>query len=205
MLFRSVANEKDISPNDLPPHYLQLGTATWLGLPVLAYLAVMIVLVAALLLRYTRFGRSIYAVGSNPAGAALLGIHTKRIVVAVYVLSGALGGLAGYCWGALYGTLLSTSALKYELTVIAAVVVGGVDFRGGRGTVLGAFFGVCLLSITNNIISLSNINQMYLNGVYGAIIIVSVATYTQISKRVEGKPAIRVSRVRSSASGQEAS
>ena len=91
-------------------------------------------------------GRDLYAIGSNPQAARLVGIPTGRRVFTAFVVSGALAGVAGVLWASKYGTLDSTAGTGYELSVIAAVVIGGVAIFGGSGSVIGAALGALLLS-----------------------------------------------------------
>ena len=107
--------------------------------------AVAIVVTFGILLRVTRFGRSVYAVGSNPEAAGILGISTRTVTFVVFSLCGLLGGVAGVMWGILFGTINATAASGVTLQVIAAVVVGGVNIFGGSGTVFGAALGALFL------------------------------------------------------------
>ena len=93
--------------------------------------------IASVVLRSTRFGRQVYAVGSNPEAAAILGIPSRLVVFAAFALCGMLAGVAGVMWVIEFGTINGTSATGVVLAVVAAVVVGGVNIFGGSGTVVG--------------------------------------------------------------------
>ncbi len=100
-------------------------------------------------------GRELYAIGSNPEGARLAGVRSDRRVLTAFVLAGALAGLGGVLFTARFGTVDATAGVGYELTVIAAAVVGGVAIFGGTGSVYGAALGALLLgTITSSLIVL---------------------------------------------------
>lgn len=132
-------------------------------------------LVIALMLRLTVFGRYIYAVGSNEATARLCGVSVERVKLQVYILSGLLTGWAGvltFCHGA-SGDPSAGEAL--ELSVIAAVVIGGASLAGGRGTVVGAMTGVLILELLNNGVGLFNVPVEMRYILVGVIIVANTA------------------------------
>jgi len=133
-----LAGGKQVTLTELPPGYTNAARATLVGIPIFVLIAVAIVAVCALVLRQTRFGRSVYAVGSNPEAAEILGIRTALVTFVVFSVSGLLSGVAGVLWGILFGTINATAATGVTLQVVAAVVVGGVNIFGGSGTVVGA-------------------------------------------------------------------
>jgi len=145
-MFRGVdyswATGRQINASDMPPGFLRMGTATLLGVPVLALFAVAVILLAGFYLRSYSSGRELYAIGSDPVAARLSGIAVGRRVFAAFVVSGALAGLAGVLYAARFGTLDANAGLGSELNVVAAVVVGGwpSSVAAGRSTVppLGA-------------------------------------------------------------------
>ena len=118
----------------------------------------------------TRVGRGIYAVGGNPVAAQYCGIDLARVQLLVYVLSGAIAGLCGYLWVAHYGVAYSEIALGYELTVIAACVIGGISIGGGIGTVPGALLGALFLGIVVNALPTMQVSPFWQMAVAGAVI-----------------------------------
>ena len=136
-----VANGREVNLRDLPPGYTSAATQNILGVPLFAIVAVAVTVIVALVLRYTLFGRRIYAVGSNAVAASILGIRSRLVVLIAFVVCGFLAGVAGILWGINYGTIYATSASGVLLAIIAAVVVGGVSISGGSGTVVGAALG----------------------------------------------------------------
>ncbi|SDI56622.1 ABC transporter permease [Natribacillus halophilus] len=128
-----------------------------------------------ILLHQTRFGRYVYAIGSNEKGALLSGIRVDRIKMAVYTLAGMLVSVAAIIETSRLNSISSSSSGQlYELDAIAAVIIGGTRMTGGRGKVVGTLFGVLILGILNNMMNLMNVSP-YLQGfVTGLVIIIAV-------------------------------
>ena len=133
---------------------------TWLGrgaigpIPAPVVLLVLAYAAGALMLRYTRFGRGMYAIGNDAQAAELMGLRTSRIVVGTYALSGALAGVAGVVLAARLGAGQPVAGTGWELDAIAAVVVGGTALRGGEGGALPTLVGVLLLGVIFNLFNL---------------------------------------------------
>jgi rhamnose transport system permease protein len=178
-----IANGHEVNLVDLPPGYSNAATATILGIPVFVLIAIAITAVFALLLRYTRFGRYLYASGSDPEAAVIVGIRVRWEVFASFALSGFLGGIAGVLWGIYFGTIYATSASGLVLQIVAAVVVGGVAISGGSGTVVGAAIGALFLGLINNALLLLQLPQELLQVVYGAVILVAISTDALLRER----------------------
>jgi rhamnose transport system permease protein len=171
-----IAGGKQVSVIDLPHSYLQIASSSVLGVPTLILSAVVIAAIAAYLLRYSRTGRQLYAIGSNPAAADVVGIPSQRLVFGAFVLCGLLAGVAGVLWGSRFGTVNASAASGLELQVIAAVVVGGVNIFGGSGTVVGAVLGAVLLGTIQNALTISHLSQFWLQAIDGAVILLAVGT-----------------------------
>jgi rhamnose transport system permease protein len=180
-----IAGGRQVSLSDLPPEYINLARATVLGVPLLLVIAIVIVAVASLVLQQTRFGRQVYAVGSNPEAAAILGIRSRVVVFTVFAVCGLLSGIAGVLWGARFGTINATAASGVVLQVVAAVVVGGVNIFGGSGTIVGAALGALFLSLIANALTLLHISQFWLQAIYGAVILAAVAADAVIVRRLQ--------------------
>jgi rhamnose transport system permease protein len=179
-----IAGGSQISLSDLPPDYIALARASAFGVPLYVILSVILTLALAVYLRQTRFGRQVYAIGSNPEAAAVLGIHSRRVVFVVFALSGCLAGLAGVLWGAKYGTITAAAADGAVLQVIAAVVVGGVNIFGGSGSVVGAALGALFLGLIANGLTLLRFSQFWLQAIYGAVILLAVSADAVIVRRI---------------------
>jgi rhamnose transport system permease protein len=176
---------RQVNAETLPDSFLNLGTGSILGIPTLALLALVVVLVVGQALRDFRVGRELYAIGSNPEGARLAGVRSDRRVLSAFVLSGALAGLAGVLFTARFGTVDATAGTGYELTVIAAAVVGGVAIFGGVGSVYGAALGALLLgTITSSLIVLK-VEAFWQQAAIGALLLIAIAFDRLVGLRVD--------------------
>jgi rhamnose transport system permease protein len=180
-----LAGGRQVSVSDLPPQYIALARASIVGVPLYVVIAIVLVAVASFVLQQTRFGRQVYAVGSNPEAATILGIRSRLVAFVVFALCGLLGGVAGVLWGARFGTINATAANGVVLQIIAAVVVGGVNIFGGSGTVYGAALGALFLGLIANALTLLHLSQFWLQAIYGAVILVAVAADAVIVRRLQ--------------------
>jgi ribose/xylose/arabinose/galactoside ABC-type transport system permease subunit len=128
-----------------------------------------------------KLGRYIYAVGGNREAAFLAGVKIKRVILLVYVLNGLLVGLAGLVLASRLGAGVPNAGLQYELDVIAAVVVGGTSLSGGRGSVIGTFWGAVFIGILNNGLNLAGIDPYMQKIALGFVILLAVLA-DQINK-----------------------
>jgi rhamnose transport system permease protein len=163
-----------VNASDVPSSYLALATTQIFGIPALILIAAVVAVIVGYFLHASQSGRQLYAVGSNPEAANMIGIRANWLVFAAFAASGALCGLAGVLWGARFATVDATNASGLELQVIAAVVVGGVNIFGGSGTILGAVLGAIVLGTLENALNILNISQFWLQAIYGAAIIGAV-------------------------------
>lgn len=160
-----------INASDLPADFRGLGTGQLLGIPILAIIAAIVLVVAAWYLRNLRSGRELYAIGSDPAAAHLYGLRVTRRILAAFLVSGALAGLAGVLYAARYGTVSSGAGTGWELQAIGAAVIGGVAISGGVGSVWGAAIGAYLLLTINRALPILGIEDFWQRAVVGALII----------------------------------
>ena len=146
-IFRGVLAQttKSSLVGNFPGSFSTFGQSRFLTLPYPVWIMFAVLLAGALWMRYTGAGRTIYAIGNNPRAARLAGIKVERYQALTYCISGALAGLAGAIFAARNGTVLPTSGAGLELLAIAAVVVGGVDIFGGKGSILGIALGAIFL------------------------------------------------------------
>jgi rhamnose transport system permease protein len=168
------ATGRQINAADMPRAFLRMGTASVLGVPVLALFAVVVLLVAGFVLRSYRSGRELYAIGSDPDAARLSGIPVGRRVFWAFVTSGALAGLAGVLYAARFGTLDANAGLGQELEVVAAVVVGGVAIFGGSGSVYGAALGAVLLTTIGSALPVLGVDPFWQRAAVGALILAAI-------------------------------
>jgi len=180
-----IAGGKQVTLTDLPEGYTDAARASVAGLPLFLVIAFAIVVVTAVVLRQTRFGRQVYAVGSNPEAASILGIRAGAITFIVFSICGLLAGIAGVLWGIEFGTINATSATGVTLQVVAAVVVGGVNISGGSGTVVGAGLGALFLAFISNALVLLRLSQFWLLAIYGLVILIAVTLDAALLRRLQ--------------------
>ena len=162
---------------------------TWWGqgkigpvpVPVIIFLAFAVL--AHITLRYTRYGRQVYAVGGNPEAARLSGLNVNRILASVYVISGFFCGLASFVLAARLNSAEAVAGTGYELTVIASVVIGGTSLFGGSGTILGTVVGTILIGVLLNGLILMDVSSYIQQIIIGVIIVLAVAFDTFAKSR----------------------
>lgn len=169
----SVASGGPISGFD--PDLRWFGAGMIGPVPVPAIIFAVVALVCHVVLRYTRFGRSVYAVGGNAEAARLSGIKVDRVVVSVYVIVGFLCGLASFVLAARLNSAEAVAGLGYELTVISAVVIGGTSLFGGIGGIGGTVIGAALIGVLSNGLVLNNVPPYTQQVLIGLILILAVA------------------------------
>lgn len=159
------------------------GKQSWMIFPPGVWIMLFMALVVAAMFRYTRFGRQIFAVGSNEATARLCGVPVDRVKILVYVLGAGLAGLAGVL---AFSNLTGgdpTTANGLELNIIAAVVIGGASLNGGRGTVLGTLIGAMIMTVVSSGCTQMGWSSSLQKVVTGCIIVLAVAIDRLQSKR----------------------
>lgn len=181
----AIAQGKQVNAYDVPDSFLSVAAGRVLGIPFLIVVAVVIAVVAAYLLRFSRQGRQVYAIGSNPDAAQIIGIRKKQIVFGAFLISGLLSGFAGVLWASRFALVDSRAASGLELLVIAAVVVGGVNINGGTGSVLGAMLGAIILGTIQSGLEILRFSPFWLQAIYGAAIVIAVTLDAVITRRVQ--------------------
>ncbi len=156
---------------------------TFLGLSTIFWIMLAVAVIVWLFLAMTRTGRGLYAVGGNPVAALYCGIDLQRQQLLVYAVSGAISGLCGYLWVSRYGVAYSEIASGFELTVIAACVIGGVSIAGGVGTVAGALLGALFLGVIVNALPVMQITPFWQMAISGAVILTAVVVNARVEKR----------------------
>jgi rhamnose transport system permease protein len=174
-----------INSFELPANFKSLSKGTPLGLPNMVIIAILVAVIVYYFLNYTRTGRDIFAVGSNPDAAQFAGIRKQRITFLVYLISGLLSGLAAVLWVSRFESAQTNTALGFELQTVAASVVGGVSIGGGVGTVTGVLLGALLLGIIQNALTLIRISPFWQLAAQGLLILIAVISDKWILSRVE--------------------
>jgi rhamnose transport system ATP-binding protein len=178
-----VASGVQFSTTDVPGAWISWATHRTLGISTIVWLGILFFIGLGFFLWKTAIGREIFATGSNPEGAGLIGIPAQRRILLAFVLSGAFAGLYGALVASRLGQVDVGIGLGLELTVVASAVVGGVALRGGQGTVIGVAIGTLALYIIQNVLALAQVPSQNLQAVFGAAILVTVAIDVLISRR----------------------
>jgi ribose transport system permease protein len=151
-----------------------IGSGTFLGIPNQAWIAAFIVGIAVVLLKKTRFGRYIYAVGGNEEAAKLSGLNVNRIKVMVYTIAGALSAVGGLIVTSKLNSATPVAGEGYELDSIAAVVIGGTSLSGGRGSVLGTVLGALIIGVLNSGLVIMGVDPFWQKVIKGLVILLAV-------------------------------
>jgi rhamnose transport system permease protein len=194
-IYRSIlvaypAGTKNVVTQDLPQWILDLGRQQLFSIgefdirPVVVGALVMFV-VFQLIISYSRFGRRLYAIGSNPEAAQIGGLPSRQIVLYAFILCGAIAGLGGFMYLVRYGNLTPAAAQGMELQVIAAAVVGGVSINGGSGTMIGVLLGAALINLLQqSLLRWLVISNFWVGALLGVLILVSVTIDAVIINRL---------------------
>ncbi|MDD4840551.1 MAG: ABC transporter permease [Sphaerochaetaceae bacterium] len=185
-----VSKGRWISAYQMSIPFKEIATGRILGMNTLVVIAVVIYSAFYYFINHTRTGRQIYAVGSNPDAAEVSGIPKIRIIWMVYILMGALAGLAGVLWVRRFASAQGDTAVGYEMNVIAACVLGGISISGGSGKVSGLILGAVLFGILNNALPLINVSPFWQQGIQGVVILSAVLINVMV-KRTNERQALR--------------
>jgi len=169
--FAWLAQGRFLTGLPIPP----MGGAKWTGIPILTVILVLVAVLVHIIMRYTDFGRAIYAIGGNATAARLAGINISRVRVLMYVLSGGIAGLAGVLLTARTTSGNPINGTGLELQAITAVFLGGAATAGGKGTVFGTFLAVILVGVLNNGMNLLGFNTFTQRVALGLLLVAAVA------------------------------
>jgi rhamnose transport system permease protein len=179
-----------VNAAQMSPEFVGLQRGVFLGLPMLSWFAIVVALLFWLLMTRTPLGRSLYAIGVNPTASVYTGIDVGRTKFLAFTIAGAVAGLAGYLWISRYVIASTEVASGYELTIIAACVIGGVSIAGGIGTVAGALLGAIFLGVINNALPVINISPFWQMAISGAAILLAVVLNARGERR-QGRVILR--------------
>ena len=163
-----------VNAAQMSPDFIGLQRVVFLGLPLLSWCAIVVALLFWLVMTRTPLGRALYAIGVNPTASVYTGIDVGRTKFNAFVIAGAVSGLCGYLWISRYVIASVEVASGYELTIIAACVIGGVSIAGGVGTVAGVLLGALFLGVINNALPVINISPFWQMAISGAAIRLAV-------------------------------
>ena len=171
-----------VSAYQMSDEFKALATGKFLGINNLVVFALIIYISFYYFINFSRIGRRIYAIGSNPEAAEVIGLPRKRIILLVYMLMGALAGLAGILWVSKFASAQGDTAIGYEMNVIASCVLGGVSVSGGRGKVSGLILGVVLFGILANALPLIKVSPFWQQAIQGLVILTAIITNVLIKR-----------------------
>lgn len=189
-LLTNRAGGKTIATGDLPAWMVDFPRSTVFTVGqyevrTMFLMAFVIAIALHLALQYTRGGRHLYALGSNPEAARQAGLNDRRLQIAAFMASGGLAGLAGFLFVARFGTINVTAGEGLELAAIAAAVVGGVSTLGGSGTVMGAFLGAVLIGLLDqSLVRVPQISEFWRDAILGTLILVAVLLDIGVARRL---------------------
>ncbi|MAM84426.1 MAG: branched-chain amino acid ABC transporter permease [Acidobacteria bacterium] len=178
-----IAGGQWVNADAMSRDFVQYTRIEFLGLPLLSWYAIVVAIGFLVLMSRTSLGRAIYAIGVNPTASVYAGIDVGRTKFAAFLISGALSGFCGYLWVSRYVIGSVEVAKGYELTIVAACVIGGISIAGGVGTVAGAILGALFLGVINVALPVINISPFWQMAISGAAIILAVAINARGEKR----------------------
>ena len=187
----TVSDGQWVSSYQMSESFVSIATSKIVGINTLVFIAIIIYIVAYYFINHTITGRQIYAVGSNPESAKVSGINQTKILVLVYTIMGGLAGLSGVLWVSKFASAQGDTASGYELTVIAACILGGVSIAGGSGKISGVILGAVLLGILNNALPLMNVSPFWQMAIQGSIILIAVIINTLVKRGVDRNNLLR--------------
>ncbi|TDK34347.1 ABC transporter permease [Rhizobium deserti] len=172
-----------VNAHQMAPSFLNIPRMPVAGLPILAWIAILIVIGAWFVLTRLPFGRATYASGGNPTAAIYAGINIGWTRFVAFVLSGALAGLCGYLWVSRYAVAYVDIAIGSELDTVAACVIGGISIAGGIGTVAGAVLGSLFLGVIKNALPVIGISPFAQMAISGIVIVLAVVFNARAEKK----------------------
>jgi rhamnose transport system permease protein len=184
------SNSQSVITSALPQWIVELPTKNFISfgeidLRVMFIWSLIILVLFQLVLNYLPWGRRLYAIGSNPEAAHLVGLPVERTVFSAFGICGALSGLAGFMYLARFGNITVVAGLGLELQVVAAVVVGGINIFGGSGSMVGALLGTVLIAtLEQSLLRWPVVSEFWRDALLGLLILMAVAVDAVILDRI---------------------
>ena len=164
-----------VGDEGLPTAFVAFGSGRFLGIHYLVWVPAILLVVLSWMMHATPYGRRVYATGGGREAAYLSGVPVRRVIASTYIWCGALAGLAGVMLAARLQSGQPTAGEFYELTAIAAVVLGGASLQGGEGTLYKSIIGVFIMIVLGNSLNLLNVDSYWQRVAVGAVIIAAAA------------------------------
>ena len=181
-----VSNSVDYNAQEMPPSLLKLGGTAYFGLlPFPFLLALILMVVVAWVMKYTKAGRDCYAIGSNPPAADLVGLKVFRRTFIAYIYCGFIAGIAGVFYLMRFAQIDSTAFYGQELAVVAAAVIGGIGLLGGAGTAVGVVIGALLVQTIQGALAALGVDAFWKAAINGALLIVAIYADRVLARRNE--------------------
>ncbi|MFL1012116.1 ABC transporter permease [Flavisericum labens] len=158
----------------LGDNFAFIGTGWFLGIPMPVWITLVVVVLAIILTKKTKFGRHIYAIGGNESAARLSGININKIKIWVYAIAGILAAVGGIILTSRLDSAQPNAGMSYELDSIAAVVIGGTSLSGGRGSIMGTVQGALIIGVLNSGLVLLNVSPFWQQIIKGFVILIAV-------------------------------
>jgi ribose transport system permease protein len=178
-----IANGQTVPVNN----FSWIGTdRPFFNIPVPVILLLLVMAFVWALMRYTVYGRSMYAIGSNPSAARLVGVLSKRFIFFGFILSAAACALSGIILTSQLGVGSGLFGVGMELSVVTAIVLGGASLSGGRGSIVGTLVGLVIIGILNNGLTLTGVNPFWQDVARGTLLIAAVS-FDRLRARLSGK------------------
>lgn len=172
---------------DLPLFFDWFGQGAVAQISYITILFLAVAIISEVALRWTSSGYRLLAIGSNPRAAYLVGFKVERTRVLVLTFSGLMAGLSGVCSVAYLDTAGPTAGTGYELSVLAATIIGGVKLTGGRGSILGVLLGLCVIGLIQNLIVLWGVSPNWTQGVAGLVLIAAMTLTWATNRKEQGR------------------
>jgi rhamnose transport system permease protein len=172
-----------VTANEMTEGFRKIPEGLSLGLPHMFWAALAVTVLVHIFMRHTRSGRDVYAIGGNPTAARFAGVSQRKVEVNVFVISGALAGLAGLLYVSRYGIAQNETATGFEMQTVAAAVLGGVNIAGGSGCVAGVVIGSLFLGVVNNALPVLRMSPFLQMAIQGFIILSAVVANTIVDQR----------------------
>ncbi len=183
----AISNSDWVGTSEMSMEFKKFAQGNILGINHLICITIVVFVIFLIFLKWSNFGRQIYAVGSNPDAAKISGIRIDRIKIAVYTINGAICGLCGAMLTGYYATAQPDMASGSEMDVIAACVIGGVSLDGGQGSAIGVMLGAITIAVISKSLSMVGINPFWQQALKGGIILAAVIVNVLVQRATNRK------------------